>query len=133
MGGGYPPGLAAGQTKGLGSGIRGEFKDFAIHRNSCYTGQRGAWLVVRKRGKGSGGGVSKGFGSAGPTNGANFANSPPGPHLRSSRFSRPPRLRGSHQEVFEKNRGLCVFVVWLAAPQALGPGSKAPGDLAPGA
>ena len=51
---------------------------------------------------------------------------PPGPHLRSSRFSRHPRLRQAPTRRFAKNRNLGGF--WPQAPG--GPGPKPPGDLA---
>ena len=65
---------------------------------------------------------------------------PPGPHLRSSRFSRHPRLRQAPARRFAKNRnlrGLGVFL-WGKGPRPLvgrapspgGPGPKPPGDLA---
>ena len=57
---------------------------------------------------------------------------PPGPHLRSSRFSRHPRLRQAPTRRFAKNRNL-RGLVWGKRPQAAGgPGPKpwGPGDLA---
>ena len=65
---------------------------------------------------------------------------PPGPHLRSSRFSRHPRLRQAPPKRFAKNRNLRGLVVFVGKrPQAPGgPGPKPqapwrPGPQAPGA
>ena len=70
---------------------------------------------------------------------------PPGPHLRSSRFSRHPRLRQAPTRRFAKNRnlrglgGFCGAKApgpWRAGPQALGaraPAPWRPGPQAPGA
>ena len=68
---------------------------------------------------------------------------PPGPHLRSSRFSRHPRLRQAPTRRFAKNRNLRGLGglgkgpgPWWAGPQALGaraPSPWRPGPQAPGA
>ena len=68
---------------------------------------------------------------------------PPGPHLRSSRFSRHPRLRQAPTRRLAKNRNLRGLVVFVGKrPQALAgrapsrPGPQAPwrpGPQAPGA
>ena len=56
---------------------------------------------------------------------------PPGPHLRSSRFSRHPRLRQAPTRRFAKNRNLRGFTgLWWAAHSPESPGPKPPGDLA---
>ena len=59
---------------------------------------------------------------------------PPGPHLRSSRFSRHPRLRQAPTRRFAKNRNLGGFCgprpLVGRAPSPGGPGPKPPGDLA---
>ena len=57
---------------------------------------------------------------------------PPGPHLRSSRFSRHPRLRQASSRRF----AIVIWVVFVGpsfvgrAPSPGGPGPKPPGDLA---
>ena len=70
---------------------------------------------------------------------------PPGPHLRSSRFSRHPRLRQAPTRRFAKNRNLRGLVVFVGkrpqapggpGPKPWGPGPQAPwrpGPQAPGA
>ena len=64
---------------------------------------------------------------------------PPGPHLRSSRFSQHPRLRQAPTRRFAKNRNLRgLGFLWGKGPRPLvgrapspgGPGPRPPGDLA---
>ena len=58
---------------------------------------------------------------------------PPGPHLRSSRFSRHPRFHQAPTNRFAKNRtlrGLGFLWPGWAGPQALGPKPPPEGDLA---
>ena len=91
-------------------------------------------LTAPKRGGGVGGG---GVG------GVSRLRFPPGPHLRSSRFSRHPRLRQAPARRFAKNRNLRgVFVGKRPqapggpGPKPWGPGPQAPwrpGPQAPGA
>ena len=73
------------------------------------------------------------FSLTGGVRGVSRLRFPPGPHLRSSRFSRHPRLRQAPTRSFAKNRNLRGF--WWAASQALGAGLQAPwrpGPQAPG-
>ena len=49
---------------------------------------------------------------------------PPGPHLRSSRFSRHPRLRQAFTWRFAKNRNLRGLVVFVGPRPLGGPGPK---------
>ena len=67
-----------------------------------------------------------------PLGGVSRLRFPPGPHLRSSRFSRHPRLRQAPTKKFAKNRNLrgCGEKApgpWRAGPQALG--ARAPSPL----
>ena len=85
-------------------------------------------LTAPKRGGGVGGGGGGGGGGVGGYRGVSRLRFPPGPHLRSSRFSRHPRLRQAPTRRFAKNRnlrGLGGF--WWAGPQALG--ARAPSPL----
>ena len=56
---------------------------------------------------------------------------PPGPHLRSSRFSRHPRLRQAPARRFAKNRNLRGLVKRPQAPGGPGPKPWGPGPQAP--
>ena len=76
------------------------------------------------------GGEGEKVGGGGGVGGVSRLRFPPGPHLRSSRFSRHPRLRQAPTRRFAKNRNL------RGLPQAPGgPGPKPwrPGPQAPGA
>ena len=74
-----------------------------------------------------------GPGGGGGVGGVSRLRFPPGPHLRSSRFSRHPRLRQAPTRRFAKNRnlrglgGFCGEGPWWAGPQALG--ARAPSPL----
>ena len=65
--------------------------------------------------------------------GAGRGGIPAGPHLRSSRLSRHPRLRRAPNRICEK-----IVILWGKGPRPLvgrapspgGPGPKPPGDLA---
>ena len=73
-----------------------------------------------------------GGGRGGGVGGVSRLRFPPGPHLRSSRFSRHPRLRQAPTRRFAKNRNLRGFCGEKAPgpPSPGGPGPKPPGDLA---
>ena len=80
-----------------------------------------------------------GVGGGGGVGGVSRLRFPPGPHLRSSRFSRHPRLRQAPTRRFAKNRNLRgLGFLWGKGPRPLvgrapspgGPGPKPPGDLA---
>ena len=75
-------------------------------------------------------------GGGGGVGGVSRLRFPPGPHLRSSRLSRHPRLRQAPTRRFAKNRnlrglgGFCGEKApgpWRAGPQALG--ARAPSPL----
>ena len=77
-----------------------------------------------------------GWGGGGGVGGVSRLRFPPGPHLRSSRFSRHPRLRQAPTTRLAKNRnlrglgGFCGEKApgpWWAGPQALG--ARAPSPL----
>ena len=84
-------------------------------------------------------------GGGGGVGGVSRLRFPPGPHLRSSRFSRHPRLRQAPTRRFAKNRNLRGWVVFVGkrpqgpggpGPKPWGPGPQAPwrpGPQAPGA
>ena len=81
-----------------------------------------------------GGGWGEGGGGVGGVSRLRF---PPGPHLRSSRFSRRPRPRQAPTTRFAKNRNLRGLGGFCGprplvgrAPSPGGPGPKPPGDLA---
>ena len=97
-------------------------------------------LTAPKRGGGGGWG-----GGGGGGRGVSRLRFPPGPPLRSSRFSRHPRLRQAPSRRFAKNRNLRGWVVFVGkrpqapggpGPKPWGPGPQAtwrPGPQAPGA
>ena len=65
--------------------------------------------------------------NAGGVGGVSRPRFPPGPHLRSSRFSRHPRLRQAPTRRFAKNRNLRGL--GRSSISAAGPGPKLPGLL----
>ena len=73
-----------------------------------------------------------------PFSGVSRLRFPPGPHLRSSRFSRHPRLRRLRPGGLRKNRNLRGLVVFVGkrpqapggpGPKPWGPGPQAPSTL----
>ena len=74
-------------------------------------------------GGGGGGGVGVG--------GVSRLRFPPGPHFRSSRFSRHPRLRQAPTRRFAKNRNLRGLGGFCGEPGGPGPKPWGPGPQAP--